>query len=160
MTYNPERKIQIKKLPNDLSDNCFIYYLDSFLDEETSMSQIIYGFLVNLDLNRDIKILKDISSRLSKIFKIIKEEIDKESEKISEISERAFINFLKNLNYEEFFSKTAINIKNNFLYFCFPSFDKKKYFDIIYNKIKEEGSNFKYLANLRNILMREILNNH
>ena len=146
MTYNPERKIQIKKLPNDLSDNCFIYYLDSFLDEETSMSQIIYGFLVNLDLNRDIKILKDISSRLSKIFKIIKEEIDKESEKISEISERAFINFLKNLNYEEFFSKTAINIKNNFLYFCFPSFDKKKYFDIIYNNIKEEGSNFKYLA--------------
>jgi hypothetical protein len=110
------------------------------------MSQIIYGFLVNLDFNRDIKILKDISSRLSKTFKIIKEEIDKESEKISEISERAFINFLKNLNYEEFFSKIAINIKNNFLYFCFPSIDKKKYFDIIYNKIKEEGSNFKYLA--------------
>ena len=83
ITYNPERINQIKKLNNSLSDKCLIYYLDSFLKDETSMSEIIYGFLVNLNISNDEKALKNISSRLSKLFKIIKEESDKETEKIS-----------------------------------------------------------------------------
>ena len=97
MTYNPERINHNESIPNILLDKCLIYYLDSFINNEQAISQIIYGFLVNSNYSTDINFLSTISSKISNTHLKISKELENETEKINEINERTFINFCKNL---------------------------------------------------------------
>ena len=92
----------------------------------------------------DEDILLDISSRLSRIINEIKNGL--EDEDSDKITERTIINFCKNLYYDE---KNPLNIKNNFLYFYFPSLigkEKEKCINIINNNIIKKGLNFNPIA--------------
>ncbi len=50
MTYNPEGKYSADNILNKLFDKCLVYYLDSFINNEQALSEIIYGFLINLSI--------------------------------------------------------------------------------------------------------------
>ena len=134
-------------ISNILLDKCLIYHLDSFIKNEKAISQIIYGFLINSNFSADTELIKDISSRISRLNHKILNELDIESEKISE---RTVINFCKNFKFQkndkEDIIEFAANLKNNFLYFYFPSSDLYKYEQIINRNIKEKGINFISLA--------------
>ena len=120
MTYNPERINRNESIPNNLLDKCLIYYLDSFMNNEQSISQIIYGFLVNSNYSTNTDLLLDISSRISGVHNKIKTELEKESERISE---RTVIKFCKNWGIpKENMIGLPADIKNNFLYFYFLQF--------------------------------------
>ena len=151
MTYNPDRINHNDPIPSILLDKCLIYNLESFIDNKNAISQIIYGFLVNSNYSTDIDFLSNISSKLSNIHFKISKELGNENEKINEINERTFINFCKNLKLlkksEISIDSFPLTIKNNFLYFYFPSNDKTKYNQIINNIINEQGNNFLPLAN-------------
>ena len=146
MTYNLERNHNMP-ISNILLDKCLIYHLDSFINKEKIISQIIYGFLINSNFSTDTELIKDISSRISHLHQKIVNELDIESEKISE---RTIINFCKNWKFQveekEDIIKFAKSIKNNFLYFYFPSSDLDKFVKIINDNIKEKGINFISLA--------------
>ena len=155
MTYNPDRINHNDPLPNILSDKCLIFNLDSFINNDKEISQIIYGFLINLNYSTDIEFLSNIASKISCIQSKIKKELENESEKISE---RTIIKFCKNFK----FSKDNLNIfsssiKNNFLYFYFPSSDMEKYEKIIDDVINEKGTDFIKLAKNYRIECKEPL---
>ena len=164
MTYNPERINHNESIPSILLDKCLIYYLDSFLNNQQAISQIIYGFLVNSNYSTNTDLLLEISSRLSNVQNKIQKELQKESEKNiddewEKISERTLTKFCKNWS----FLKVNLNgipslIKNNFLYFYFPSSNIKKYNQIINNIINEKGVNFVPLAKNYIIECKEPLN--
>jgi midasin (ATPase involved in ribosome maturation) len=96
ITYNSERTINYNLLPNSLLDKCLIYNLKSFSQDLISISQIIYGHLVNLHFCTDKNILFEISSKLSKIHGIIKDKLILNNK--DNITERTVINYCGNLN--------------------------------------------------------------
>ena len=145
MTYNPDRINHNESIPNILFDKCLIYHLDSFINNEQALSQIIYGFLINSNyysIHKDF--FSDIASRISNIHLKIKEKLENDSEKISE---RTLIKFCKKLDLSQNnMNAFSLSIKNNFLYFYFPSSDKNIYEKIIDNLIDEKGAFFSKLA--------------
>ena len=152
ITYNPERINMSNLIPSSLFDKCLVYNLESFVNERISIPQIIHGFLVNKLSIKDKDILYDISSRLSNIHFVIKDDLNKNN--YNEISERTIINFCKNIN------KDIVNIKENYLYFYFPSLDikdRKKYFKLINENIAKEGTKFKAIATHFEIECKELL---
>ena len=151
MTYNPDRINHNNPIPSKLLDKCLIYSLESFICSENALSQIIYGFLVNSNYSTDINFLSTISSKISNTHLKISKELENETEKINEINERTFINFCKNLKLMKksiiSINSFPLTIKNNFLYFYFPSSNQQQYNQIINNIINEPGNNFLPLAN-------------
>ena len=155
MTYNPDRTNHNAPIPSILLDKCLIYNLESFIDNQNAISQIIYGFLVNSNYSNDIDFLSNISSKLSNIHFKISNELENESVKINE---RIFINFCKNIKLMiESKNSFPLTIKNNYLYFYFPSNDKEKYDKLINNIINETGNNFVPLANNFRIICKKPL---
>ena len=157
MTYNPERVNHNKSISYSLLDKCLIYNLSSFLIDKEITSQIIYGFFVKLNLDYDDEnILLDISSRLSNIVNIIKSQLNEgDSEKISE---RTLINFCKNLDFIK--NNISLNIKNNLMYFYFPSLNEDKKYNIIKiinENIERQGINFKPIAKSYTIECKKLL---
>ena len=139
-------------IPSSLSDKCLVYNLESFVNERISIPQIIHGFLVNKLSIKDKDILYDISSRLSNIHFVIKDDLNKNN--YNEISERTIINFCKNIR------KEIVNIKENYLYFYFPSLDikhRKKYFELINKNIAKKGVKFEAIATHFEIECKELL---
>ena len=156
ITYNPERVNNNNLIPNSLFDKCLVYNLESFLNERISISQIIHGFLVNSLSTKDKDILYDIASRLSNIHFIIKENLNKNY--YNEITERTIINFCKTIRKEN--DNLHKNIKENYLYFYFPSLDKKKredYFKLINENIIKKGTQFEAFATHFKIECKELL---
>ena len=140
MTYNPERTNHNDSISSMLLDKCLIYYLDSFINNEQALSQIINGFLVNSNYSTNADLLSQISSKISNIHHNIMEKLGKESEKISE---RTIINFCKNFcSFNEDISSFPNGVKNNFLYFYFPSSNKEIFNKIINDCIDEKGVDF------------------
>ena len=92
ITYNKERIHQNQLLSSPLFDKCLIYNLNQFVNNEKSISEIIYGFLVNFHKifkNNDISdIFANISSRLSNIHIKFKQDLN-----LDKITERTIINF-------------------------------------------------------------------
>ena len=144
MTYNPDRINHNENMSSILLDKCLIYNLDSFAINEKAISQIIYGFLINSNYSTNAELIMDISSRITNLhYKIIKE-LHNESEKISE---RTIINTCKNWNFQkEDATSFAKSLKDNFLYFYFPSSDINKFDKIINDYIGKKGTNFIPLA--------------
>ena len=154
MTYNSERINHNDYVSSLLLDKCLIYYLDSFINNEQSLSQIIDGFLVNSNYSTDPDLLSAISSRISNIHKNIVNNLGNDNERISE---RTIINFCKNLSLYEDKNNFPMLVKNNFLYFYFPSSDIEKFNQIINNYIDEKGIDFTPLAKNFRIECRESL---
>ena len=148
MTYNPERLNHTESLPSILLDKCLIYYLDSFLNNEQALSQIIYGYLVNSNYLTNEELIVDISSRISNIHNKIIDKLKTESDKISE---RTIINFCKNWTLDYYKNHFPILLKNNFLHFYFPSNDINIFNNLINETIKGKVVNFVSLANNFNI---------
>ena len=153
ITYNKERGNYNGSLSKSFLDKCLIYNLKSFLNNE-DISQMMYGFLVNLDIITEPDILINIASRFSNIHNIINNSLNSLS--FDNITERNTINYFKNLKKENIYhnnmhqvtqlDKTQIQkqnlkgktqfiekidifastFKNNFLYFYFPSLKKKE----------------------------------
>ena len=158
MTYNPDRMNHNESIPKIILDKCLVYYLDSFINNGQAISQIIYGFLVNSNYLTDTDLLYDVSSRISNIHYKIMNNLENESEKITE---RTIINFCKNLNlnlYNEVSNSFPHLIKNNFLYFYFPSGNIDKFDKIINDVIKENGIHFVPLAKSFKTECKESLN--
>ena len=156
ITYNPERVNNNNLISNSLFDKCLVYNLESFANERISISQIIHGFLVNSLSTKDKDILYDIASRLSNLHFIIKENLNKNN--FNEITERTLINFCKTIRKE--IDDLHKNIKENYLYFYFPSLDKKKredYFKLINENIIKKGTQFEALATHFKIECKELL---
>ena len=156
ITYNPERVNNNNIIPNSLLDKCLIYNLDSFAKERINISQIIHGFLVNSLSAKNLDILYDIASRLSNIHFIIKENLNKNN--YNEITERTIINFCKTIRKEN--DNLYANIKENYLYFYFPSLEKKEreyYFKLINENITKKGTQFEALATHFRIECKELL---
>jgi len=158
MTYNPDRMNHNESLPKIILDKCLIYYLDSFINNEQAISQIIYGFLVNSNYLTDTDLIYDVSSRIANIHYKIMNNLENESEKITE---RTLIKFCKNLNlnlYNEVSNSFPHLIKNNFLYFYFPSGNIDKFDKIINDGIIEKGIHFIPLARSYKTECKESLN--
>ena len=122
-------------------DKCLIYNLRTFLNTD-DITQMMYGFLVNLDIISEREILKDIASRFSNVHNIVKNHLNSLS--YDNVSERTIINYFKNLKNENIDVFTS-DFKNNFLYFYYPSLIKEDQDDldkIINDKIKEKGKDF------------------
>ena len=92
-----------------------IYNLKSFVNKQISISQIIYGYLVNLHFCNQPNIFYDIFSKISKIYNIIKEQLSIKN--IDDISERTIIIYCNKLNDDNL----PLSLKQNFLYYYFPS---------------------------------------
>ena len=103
-------------------DKCLIYNLRTFLNTD-DITQMMYGFLVNLDIISEREILKDIASRFSNVHNIVKNHLNSLS--YDNVSERTIINYFKNLKNE------------NIDVFTQDDLDK-----IINDKIKEKGKDF------------------
>ena len=132
ITYNQQRTNNNNFLPKSLLDKCLLFNLKSFLDDTTNISQIIYGFLLNLTMDlKNINIIYEIASRLSHIHKCLKKIINNDYNE--SISERTLINYCKTLKKD----CLPLSIKENLLYFYFPSFSKEKKEEII-NLINSE----------------------
>ena len=136
ITYNPEIIYHNNTLPSSLLDKCLVYNLRSFINDRESISQIIHGFLSNLNFTTNEELIYDVSSRLSNIHKLIENK---------NISERNIINFCKTLNIK----KIESSIKENYLYYYFPSIaqnEREKYIKIINENINKLGIKFNCLA--------------
>ena len=144
MTYNPERISQNGSISNALLDKCLIYYLDSFINNKQSISQIIFGFLVNSNCLTNVDLNYNISSKIPNIHDKIMNKLEKESEKVTE---RTIIKFCNSLISSKSIKELTQNIKNNFLYFYFPSGNVGEFEKIINDSMKEEGVTFNPLAN-------------
>ena len=154
ITYNSGRVLHNNPLPNSLLDKCLIYNLKSFVNDQISISQIIYGYLVNLDFCNQTDILYDISSRISKIHNIIKEQLSIKN--IDDISERTIINYCNKLNNDNL----PLSLKQNFLYYYFPSAnieEQEVYKKIIDDNIGIKGIEFTPLATAFQIECKESL---
>ena len=144
MTYNPNRINHNDSISNILLDKCLIYYLDSFLNSRQAISQIIDGFLVNSNYSINMDLIQAISSKISNIHNKINNKIKNEEEKISE---RSLIKFCQNWTDIKGNKKDLPSfLKNNFLYFYFPSGNIEVFNQMIDDTIVEEGIEFKKLA--------------
>ena len=126
ITYNQQRTNNNNFLPKSLLDKCLLFNLKSFLDDATNISQIIYGYLINLMMDlKNINIIYDIASRLSHIHKCLIKKINNEYNE--SISERTLINYCKTLKKD----CLPLSIIENLLYFYFPSVSKETKEEII-----------------------------
>ena len=129
MTYNQERNNKNKTISHRLLDKCLVYYINSFLYNEQSLSQIIFGFLVDSNRDKTYDSIFDISSEISKVHHKITNKLRTESE---DISERTIIRFCKNFSfYGDEENNFLFELKNNLRYFYFPSCNMEKIDNII-----------------------------
>ena len=155
MTYNPERIGQNMPSFYRLLDKCLVYYLNSFLYNEKSLFQIIFGFLINSNCFHSKNLMLDISSWIKNVHQSI---INKFEINCEEISERTFIKFCKNICYDNKYKDIfPLLLKNNLLYFYFHYYNLNDFDKIINESFNAKDKYLIPLAREYNIKIKEIL---
>ena len=155
MTYNPERIGQNMPSFYRLLDKCLVYYLNSFLYNEKSLFQIIFGFLINSNCFHSKNLMLDISSWIINVHQSI---INKFEINCEEISERTFIKFCKNISYDNKYKDSfPLLLKNNLLYFYFHYYNLNDFDKIINESFNAKDNYLIPLAREYNIKIKEIL---